>query len=624
MVFPDPGSSLATQPNDVSWARRPVLGWIVRVVAIGLPVMVSFGIAWFLTNITPTPVSFWIALVRWIVIAILSSSALIVLERGSRRMLPIATLFDLSLVFPDRAPSRFRVAMRTGTTAQLRRRIDEAKSGAATDTPAESAARVIELVAALRIHDRITRGHSERVRAYAQMIAEEMNLSAPEMDRLRWAALLHDIGKLLVPTSILNKTSRLTDAEFDLIKAHPENGRQIIAPLIPWLGDSASAVWQHHEKWDGSGYPNQISGTDISLAARIVAVADVYDVLTSTRSYKGAISPKEARLELARCAGTHFDPTVVRAFLNLSIGQVRRAAGPLSWLAQAALFPTAVLGSTQAASAAFVVTGSLAASSMGASPEAFRTPFEMFDDGSAVTVSADEMAAADEHEPGATIYVVSESTFSAPLAVESTVVSVDNAVSTVSTVAAAGAESAPSSDTGGPTAVALTSPPRPGDAGTPTTIASSDDPTSTSTSSPRSTSASTTSAPPSSPRVPGPTTAVPNPTPMVTIPTLTIPTSLTTTATTTTTTTTSTTTSTTTTMVEPVSIVMPDVTTPAASAPARPGPGSRVPAVTTTTVSALIVTQPLATVPQVMASLPALPTTAGGSGGTGGNGGKSG
>ncbi len=331
----------------------------MRVGSLAVPVAGSVATAWALTACTPTPGTWQSAVVRWLLIAAASSLVLVAVERYTRRLLPIATLFDLTLAFPDQAPSRFRVALRTGTTNQLERRIEEVRSGAAANPSVGAAQRVIELVAALSVHDRITRGHSERVRAYTQMIADEMRIPEHERDRLRWAGLLHDVGKLLVPTSILNKRGRLTDDEFAIVKTHPENGRRIIEELIPWLGESARAVWEHHEKWDGTGYPRGLAGNDISLAARIVAVADVYDVMTSSRSYKEAVSPKDARAELARCAGTHFDPDVVRAFLNISLGRVRRSAGPLSWVSQIALFPTAVIGSSQAAGGVVVLTGAL-------------------------------------------------------------------------------------------------------------------------------------------------------------------------------------------------------------------------------------------------------------------------
>ena len=145
--------------------------------------------------------------------------------------------------------------MRIGTTLQLRKVVADARAGRIGDTPAEAAEKLLELVAALSIHDRLTRGHSERVRAYTHMVGEELKITGAALDHLRWSALLHDIGKLLVSAEILNKPGKLTDAEFEAIKQHPEFGRELVAPLVGWLGDSARAVWEHHERWDGQGYP---------------------------------------------------------------------------------------------------------------------------------------------------------------------------------------------------------------------------------------------------------------------------------------------------------------------------------------------------------------------------------
>jgi len=350
--------------RQVMWTARPWVALLIRATVVLVPLAASIALAFLLSRALPTPGSFFMGVVRWFAIALVSTLALITVDKLARRLLPLATLFGLTLAFPDQAPSRFRMALRTGSTAQLRTRIEDARSGRPSDTPAEAAERVLELVIALNTHDRLTRGHSERVRAYTQMIGEQMGLTDTELDRLRWSGLLHDIGKLRISGAILNKPGKLTDAEFDQIKLHPEYGRELVAPLIPWLGDSARAVWEHHERWDGRGYPHRLSGTDISLAGRIVSVADTYDVITSVRSYKKAVSPAAARAELTRCAGTQFDPAVVRAFMNCSLGRLRIAMGPLSWLAQLPLFPTALTTTAAAGTtgAATALVGAAAAS----------------------------------------------------------------------------------------------------------------------------------------------------------------------------------------------------------------------------------------------------------------------
>ena len=262
-----------------------------------------------------------------------STLVLGLVERQARRLLPLAALFKLTLVFPDKAPSRLRVALRAGTVRNLERRLEQGRRDGVGDDPSQAASNILMLVAALTRHDRRTRGHSERVRGFTDLIAEEMRLPPDEAARLRWAALLHDIGKVKVEPKILNKAGSLTGDEWAVIHRHPTDGARMAAPLRPWLGPSLDAIEQHHERWDGAGYPRGLAGADISRSARIVAVADAYEVMTAPRSYRRALGAAAARDELARCAGSHFDPMVVRAFLNVSIGRVRWRLTPIAWLA---------------------------------------------------------------------------------------------------------------------------------------------------------------------------------------------------------------------------------------------------------------------------------------------------
>ena len=334
------------------WPGRPLLSRMLRVAIIALPIAVSFITAWLLTSLTPVPTTIAGAAVRWVLIAAASTVVLVTVQRLTRRVAPLATLLALSLTFPDRAPQRFRLALRSGSARQLRERIAQARSGEIGGTPAGAAERVLELVAAVRVHDRSTRGHSERVRAFARTLGEELGLGDVELDHLQWAALLHDVGKLLIPDWILNKRGALNAEESEEVSHHPEHGRIMVDALIPWLGDSLRAVWEHHERWDGGGYPAGLAGLDIALAARVVSVADAFEVMTSARSYNNPVSAAMARAELARCAGGQFDPVVVRAFLNISIGPLRLAMGPISWIAQIPLFPRSVLSSAVTSNAA--------------------------------------------------------------------------------------------------------------------------------------------------------------------------------------------------------------------------------------------------------------------------------
>jgi putative nucleotidyltransferase with HDIG domain len=269
------------------------------------------------------------------VIWLLGSAMLValVVERAARRVLPLAVLLQLSLAFPDRAPSRFTMARTAGNVRRLEERIDRAKQTGVEDDPAKAARQILELVAALSAHDRKTRGHSERVRAYTDMLAGELDLSERDRDRLRWAALLHDIGKLRVPGRILNKAGKPDRFEWERLQAHPAAGAAIAEPLFPWLDRWATTIVQHHERFDGRGYPAGLEGEEISLGARIVSVADSFEVMTAARAYKRPMTPPAARRELARCAGSQFDPAVVRLFLDISIGRLWWTVGPASWVA---------------------------------------------------------------------------------------------------------------------------------------------------------------------------------------------------------------------------------------------------------------------------------------------------
>jgi putative nucleotidyltransferase with HDIG domain len=199
------------------------------------------------------------------------------------------------------------------------------------DEPVLAAESIVSLAASLSAHDRKTRGHTERVRALTDLVADELGLAENDRDRLRWSALLHDVGKLAVHPDILNKEGSLSDEEWDLIRQHPIEGAKLTAPLAGWLGPWSATIAEHHEHYDGSGYPYGLAGDSISLGGRIVSVVDAYDVMTSTRSYKSPCSPEAARMELARCAGTQFDPVVVRAFLAVPVRNLRSLL-PLSWL----------------------------------------------------------------------------------------------------------------------------------------------------------------------------------------------------------------------------------------------------------------------------------------------------
>ncbi len=185
-------------------------------------------------------------------------------------------------------------------------------------------AAMLDLAEAVDLRFSGTARHSETVGRYAEMMAVELGLTDERVRRVRLAGVLHDIGKVLIPESVLRKPSALDPAEFELIKRHPEYGEQILDH--PALADVRVWVGSHHERPDGTGYPRGLAGSAITTEARIIAVADAYEAMTSDRSYRASIGQAAARAELERCAGTQFDAQVVAAFVRIVERASDRAA----------------------------------------------------------------------------------------------------------------------------------------------------------------------------------------------------------------------------------------------------------------------------------------------------------
>jgi len=175
---------------------------------------------------------------------------------------------------------------------------------------------VKSLVFAIEAKDLYTSGHSERVSHYSMLIGRKLELTEKETNDLKWASILHDIGKIGIPERILNKTDRLTDDEFEIIKGHPAKGGKILRPVAQLAG-SLSAIIHHHERYDGGGYPHGLKGEDIPLAARIIAVADTFDAINSTRAYRPARKPEEALAAIEAVAGSQLDPYIVQVFKKI-------------------------------------------------------------------------------------------------------------------------------------------------------------------------------------------------------------------------------------------------------------------------------------------------------------------
>jgi len=184
------------------------------------------------------------------------------------------------------------------------------------------------LVAALDAREHETSDHSQRVVRYTLAIADRIGIAAEERPHIARGALLHDIGKIGVPDAILLKPGKLTDEEWVEMRKHAQVGFNIVS-AIDFLHKAGEVVLSHHERWAGGGYPRGLSGEEIPLGARIFAVADTLDAMTSDRPYRRGTTLANARKEIARCSGTQFDPTVVEAFLSIEDSAVLALSKPV-------------------------------------------------------------------------------------------------------------------------------------------------------------------------------------------------------------------------------------------------------------------------------------------------------
>ncbi|MDQ1600826.1 MAG: hypothetical protein QOD68_2300 [Actinomycetota bacterium] len=361
---------MADDRTSSRWQRRSAGARALRWAVLCAPVGASVGAAWAVHGQLPAVRGPLDRLWQLLVLGLVSTVVVVLVDRLARRLLPLVTLLDLSMLFPDQAPSRLAVAR----NAIRRRPIEEqlARVRDAGADPGAVAREILTLVAALSAHDRPTRGHAERVRMFTDLLAEQLKVPRRDRDLLRWAAILHDIGKLQVPAALLNKPGKPTEQEWVVLKAHPAHGAEMAAGLLPWLGEWSDVIVQHHERYDGTGYPTGLSGSGISLGARIVSVADAYDVMTAARAYKRPVSRAAALRELVKFSGTQFDPTVVRAMVAVGAPRLRRTQGVLAWLAD---LPLVASSAVPAATVARVVGASaLATGAVAAGPAALGLP----------------------------------------------------------------------------------------------------------------------------------------------------------------------------------------------------------------------------------------------------------
>ncbi|MDR4360386.1 HD-GYP domain-containing protein, partial [Bacillus anthracis] len=172
----------------------------------------------------------------------------------------------------------------------------------------------LSIMRIMELKDQYTKGHSERVANYATILAKETNeYDDNSLKQFHFICLLHDIGKIGIPDEVLKKASSLTEEEYNLIKTHPQLGLEVFKN-ISLIKGSEDIILSHHERWDGKGYPQKLKGNQIPLCARIVAIADAFDAMTSSRAYRSALSPEEAYRRIIEGSGTQFDPSMVEVF----------------------------------------------------------------------------------------------------------------------------------------------------------------------------------------------------------------------------------------------------------------------------------------------------------------------
>jgi len=245
--------------------------------------------------------------------------ALVILDikmpgKSGVELLPeIRTSYPDTAVSVDRALEKRRLELENRDYQQ---HLEQKVEAQARKIRASFLSAITALAYALEAKDKYTSGHSQRVAETSVAIAKELGLSQHSIERIRQAGLIHDIGKIGVRESVLNKPGRLTDEEFHHIKSHCEIGEHILTPIVE-DEEILKVVRHHHERYDGRGYPDGLKSEQIPLGARILAVADTYDAMTSERPYREAMSDETACDEIKRCKGTQFDPVVADAFLRV-------------------------------------------------------------------------------------------------------------------------------------------------------------------------------------------------------------------------------------------------------------------------------------------------------------------
>jgi len=234
------------------------------------------------------------------------------MKRGAYDYITKPFNLDEVILSVDRALDKRRLELEN---KEYQQHLEEKVAEQAKKIRASFLSAITALAYALEAKDKYTSGHSQRVADIAVAIAKEMGLSPEIIDKVKLAGLLHDIGKIGVKESVLNKPGSLTDEEFQHIQEHPEIGEHILAPIADDK-EILRLVRSHHERYNGSGYPDRLRDTQIPLAARILAISDAYEAMTSERPYRKAMNDKAASAEIERGKGIQFDPEAADAFLK--------------------------------------------------------------------------------------------------------------------------------------------------------------------------------------------------------------------------------------------------------------------------------------------------------------------
>ena len=241
-----------------------------------------------------------------------TSTAIQCMKQGAYDYLTKPFNLDEVVLSVDRALEKIRLELENRDYQQ---HLEQKVEAQARKIRAAFLSAITALAYALEAKDKYTSGHSQRVAETSVSIAKELGMPQDSIDKIRLAGLVHDIGKIGVEESVLNKPGRLTDEEFKHVKCHCEAGEHILTPIVE-DDDILKVVRHHHERYDGTGYPDRLSGEQIPLGARIMAVADTYDAMTSKRPYREAMRNENACAEIKRCKSTQFDPEVADAFLR--------------------------------------------------------------------------------------------------------------------------------------------------------------------------------------------------------------------------------------------------------------------------------------------------------------------